>query len=112
MKELTVSKVEFDDFVYPAIAAARDANIKELRLSNDILNKLEKQSEKESLKDRCPMCGNPAVFAYKLIEIEAIFNLENAEADHLLGRLQQMIPNIQSWRAREMLPIINQLKAD
>lgn len=103
MKALKMSKRDYDDFVYPAVAANQAKDIQELRVVCRILDKLEKHgkpSRKEGGRDAAFVATSPS------IEIE----LEDAQAEIVSTRLEQLANRLQDWQSREILPLLDQLQ--
>lgn len=106
MRMLKLSKTDYDDLVYPATAANTAKDIQELRVAAKVLDKLERHGEpakKEAGRATGYRATSPA------IDLE----LEDREAELVAGRLEQLAKRLQDWQAREVLPLIDQLrKAD
>jgi len=107
MKTLKVTKGEYDDFLYPAVAANTAKDLQELRLASRVLDILESKGVHPGRVN-----GKPVETGFKLKVDEAVFELEDHQAELVAGRLEACIPNMQAWRAREVLPLIDQLRKE
>lgn len=110
MKKLRVTKTEYDEFLYPAVAACRDEDLSQLRLTNKVLDLLEAHGMPPEMENGVPKNGGQPWYKLRspVVEIE----LEDVQAAHVSKRLQQVIPTLQAWRARQILPLIDQLKKE
>lgn len=100
MKKVEVTKKEYADIVYLAVATSSAKDIKELRLTSKVLDKLEAQAVE----------GDDGVSSVLKGE-QATFLFEDAEADFLKNKIEETFPKLQAWAARKALPIIDQLEA-
>jgi hypothetical protein len=107
VKKLRVTKVEYDEFLYPAVAACRDEDLAQLRLTNKVLDLLEARGVSPEMENGVPKNGGQPW--YKLNSPAVEIELEDVQAAHVVSRLKQVIPTLQAWRARQILPLIDQL---
>ena len=98
MKTVNITDDQFEQIVYLACATGTADDVQELRLSSKVLDKLEEQALEK-----------PEGQGYKLITDAADFEFEDTEAAFLLKRIEEMIPSLQTWAARKVLPVIDQL---
>ena len=109
MKKLLVTRLQYDEFLYPIVAAAPSENTKEAFLTDKVLVVLEAVGIAPKMKDDGTPVGHPW-FRLKNDEVE--FELEDAHADLILKKMEAAIPTLQTWRVRQMLPLITQLKKE
>lgn len=105
MRTLKLSKRDYDDFVYPACAANTAKDLQELRIVCRILDKLEEHgrpSRQEAGRDAVYVATSPAM------QIE----FEDAQAEIVASRLEQLAKRLQDWQGREIVPLIDQLRGD
>ena len=100
MKKLTLTADLYHDFVYGAVALRKPANLKELGTAMRVLELLEERGEPD------PDTGN-----HRLKTATATFELEDAHAEFIARCLEDAVPSIPVFRARELLPLIEQLRA-
>jgi hypothetical protein len=98
MKTVTVTADQYEQILYLACATASVENIQELRMTNKVLDKLESVGLKK-----------PQDQGFKLIDATATLQFEDAEAEYVIARIENVIPNLQAWKARECLAIVDQL---
>lgn len=111
MKTLKVTKLEYDEFLYPAVASAQDPDYKSAKLTEKVLAILEKDQIAPKLNSNgLPSDGRQPWF--RLTAPSAEFQLEDAHAEHILKSLEAALPTLQRWRARQMLGLIDQLKKE
>ena len=104
MKTLTITAEQYNDFVYPACAVNRPGNLQDLRMTVRVLDKLEKYGTPPQRRhDDVPVMG------FKLKGAEVTIDFEDAEAEFIAKRLEATVSELQAWRGREMLPIIDVL---
>lgn len=104
MKTLRLSKPDYDDLVYPAMAANTAQDLQELRIAAKVLDKLEQHGEAAKRE-----AGRLAAYRAKSPALE--IKLEDREAELVAQRLEEIAKRLQDWQAREVLPLIDQLKA-
>lgn len=109
MKKLHATKLQYDEFLYPIVAAAPSENTKEAFLTDKVLTVLEAVGSPPKMKDDGLPLEQPW-FKLKTDEVE--FELEDAHADLILKKMEAAIPTLQTWRVRQMLPLVTQLKKE
>jgi hypothetical protein len=92
---------QYEGIVYLSVATAAADDVSQLRLASKVLDKLEKIGVRK-----------PDDAGYRLIDETATVRFEDAEAEFVLQRIEQMIPNLQVWMARGALTLIDQLNIE
>lgn len=98
--KLHVTKQEFDTILYGAIAGPPPKDVRETRLIDDVLGKLDAVSLPRT-------DGQPG---QTLIDDEKVFAFSNVESEFVLQRLEKAVESLQGWKAREVLPLIDQMQ--
>tara|TARA_R110000824_G_C15018138_1_gene658090 strand:+ start:438 stop:740 length:303 start_codon:yes stop_codon:yes gene_type:complete len=98
MKTIDVNAEQFEQVLYLACATATAEDVQQLRLSSKVLDKLEAKSLEK-----------PDGQGFKLMNETEQFELEDTEAEFVLKRIEEMIPSLQTWASRKILPVIDQL---
>ena len=113
MKTVKIRKDDYDDFVYPAVALDLPKSVKDLRMADKVLAKLETvgvQGEPKETKDQQSGEMITPVPFYTMEGVAAEVDFEDAEATYLHGILAQAVTRIQTRRSRGILPILDALK--
>tara|TARA_R110000824_G_scaffold287258_1_gene475358 strand:+ start:234 stop:542 length:309 start_codon:yes stop_codon:yes gene_type:complete len=100
MRTIEISAEQFEQVVYLACATATAEDVQQLRLSSKVLDKLESKALEK-----------PDGQGFKLMNDIELFEFEDTEADFVLKRIEEMIPSLQTWASRKILPVIDQLTA-
>lgn len=109
MRKVTLSKRDYDDVVYAAVATDSPDTIKALTVCDDVLKKLESVGEEQAETGPDGMGGISEVDTFKMTELAANIEFENAEADYLHDRLITVLKQLQARRTRHLLPLIEAL---
>jgi hypothetical protein len=118
MKKVTISKIVFDNLVYPAVALSiHGEDLGELRLCDKVLTKLEAKAKvlppeklaKSEPGDLPPPKMNPL---YGLKKEKDTFDFEDHEAEYIVGKLTSLLPRIHGRILRPLLPIIAELEKE
>jgi hypothetical protein len=115
MKTVVVTKMQYDEILYPAIATQSvGETVAELRMCDAVLNKLEAHGKRDKPLDKSLWApgaesGPPPLFKLQDITVELEF--EDAEADFVIAKLITLLPNTQGRLVRAALPIIDALEA-
>lgn len=109
MKKLLVTRLQYDEFLYPIVAASHSENTKEAFLTDKVLTVLEAVGKPPVLNPDGLPEGHPW---FKLNTDEVEFELEDAHAELILKKLEAAVPTLQVWRIRQMLPLVTQLKKE
>lgn len=99
MKTVEIDSEQFEQIIYVAVATTQADDVAQLRMTSKVLDKLEGQA-----------VAKPDDQGYKLINDRVTFEFEDAEASFILKRISDMIPQLQGWAARRILPVIDQLE--
>lgn len=105
MKTLRITKRDYDDLVYPAVAANTAKDIQELRIASKVLDKLEQHGRPAKME-----AGRPAAYRAESPALE--LELEDREAELVAVRLVQLAGRLQDWQAREVLPLVDMLRKE
>lgn len=99
MREVTVTKSEFDEYLYPAFARNGVASEEEFEVALRVIRKLKEHATPEELSDEDiaeaeKTRGARAVAFLKLDSPEATFRLEEDEYKLVQKRLKAHLPNV------------------
>ena len=114
MKKIVINKREYDKFVYPTIALALHKTVRELRMNNKVLKKLEVEGIEISTKptpEEARIIGSD-VPMLELKTKSAVFNFEDNEAEYLHEKLENLLPRVQGRILRFLLPIFAALQEE
>lgn len=117
MKTLTVTKADYDEIVYPLVALDAVKEPAKLRVALGVLEKLEAAGERQDKgPTKCPHCSGvveaaKAVAMYRLNDLSADFEFEDAEAEFVAERLKAGIPRLAASRARTIPGLLDMLGA-
>ena len=119
MKEVTINAEQYEQVVYMAVATTPSDDMKQLRLASKVLDKLEAAGvRKPGDKILCPNCRvditqlTGSKGGFKLMAEQETFEFEDAEAEFVVKRIETTIPKLQTWAARSVLSVVDQLEAD
>lgn len=101
MKTLKMSSDQYENIVYLACATTAADDLQQLRLASKVLDKLEHAGVRK-----------PDGVGYRLIDDSCTISFEDVEAEFVCGRVEAMVPQIQAWKAREVLGLVDQLTTD
>jgi len=105
MVRLTVTKPDFDELVYPAVALVRAADVATLRLMLSVLCELEEAAE--------PVPPRPGeVRMYQLRSEEYTFEFEAHVAELVARALEDAVPMVAASRARAIPALLAQLRPE
>ena len=102
MKTLTISKADFDEILYPLIALDPVSDRSALRICLNVLGKLEAKAKLGPETN-----GTPRLWVLK--EETTDLELEDAEAEFVVARLEAGIPRLAATRARAIEPMLTAL---
>ena len=115
MKTVTLTKPQYDDIVYPAVALHSPGDtIALLRICDAVMTKLEDAGQRGRILDKSQWgigVDKAPPPLYKLNGIAHDFEFENAEAEWLVQKLIDLLPTTQGRLMRDALPIIDALEA-
>lgn len=110
MKLLHISKLDFDDILYPLIGTIpTKGGASELKTVMKILDKLEDRASPDSAAISEAL-GQAVLF--KLNHEKARFSFQDAEAAIITARLEEGIKSLSPLRSRVIPAMIEQLKED